>query len=607
MTAVVQGVRRFTPRQLLMFQAFRQMLRSAPLSSLDEAVAAEQVSALFSHVAFGVTAATVGAVILSAALWWVGSAYPVTGVLWTGYIGLCAAAHIFLRQSYYRAGPVASDWRRWATWFTAIALAEGIGWGWAPLYLVTHGNFDVRLLAMMVVFGVAAGAIPAFSAYLPAFFAIFLPATLPYALTSLGAAEPLAQATSLLMLVFIFAVAILSIGTNRTFKDNVRLRIATQRMAGELRRQKEIVEEASLAKSTFLAAASHDLRQPIHALGLFVGALRAVEIPQQGRRLIEQIEASLAAMDGLFSALLDISRLDAGVVEVQRRPFEIAPLLSRICRDARLDAEAKGLSLTCKHCGLVIDSDPVLLERIVRNLVSNAVRYTESGRVLVGCRRRGTQISIEVWDTGPGIRERHKDKIFQEYYQIGNPERDRAKGLGLGLAIVRRLTALLDCPLTLRTTPGRGSCFSISVPLAAPDAIEPSIHEVVGPLATGLVLVVDDEIAIRQAMASLLSGWGHHVVTACSGDEAIEHMADLPKKPDLIISDLRLRDDETGIDVIERMRSEYNDAVPAMLITGDTSPDRLADAQRSGLLVLHKPVPNGKLRAAIANLMHKAE
>lgn len=580
--------------------------RDSALPSLEDEVATEQVATLFRHVAFGVLAATAGAAILSATLWWLGLTQFRTGMFWTGYIALCALAHILLQRSYYRARPATSDWQAWGMWFTAIALAEGLGWGWAPLYLVS-GGFEVRLLAMMVVFGVAAGAIPAFSAYLPAFFAIFLPATLPYALVSLGATDPLAQASSLLMLVFIVALAILSVGTNRTLKDNVRLRIATQRMAEELRRQKEIVEQASLAKSTFLAAASHDLRQPIHALGLFVGALRAVEIPQPGRRLIEQIEASLIAMDGLFSALLDISRLDAGVVEVQKRPFEIAPFLARICRDARLDAEAKDLTVTCVLCGRLVDTDPVLLERIVRNLVSNAVRYTDRGRVLVGCRMRGRQLSIEVWDTGRGIAQRDREKIFQEYFQVGNPERDRTKGLGLGLAIVRRLASLLDCPLNLRSVPGKGSCFSVNVPLAASDALATRDQYEMGPLATGLVLVVDDEIAIRQAMASLLGGWGHQVVAAGSGDEALRHMANCPKKPDLIISDLRLRDHETGIEVIERMRAEYNDTIPAMLITGDTSAARISDAQKGGLLVLHKPVPNAKLRAAIANLMHKAD
>jgi two-component system, sensor histidine kinase len=198
--------------------------------------------------------------------------------------------------------------------------------------------------------------------------------------------------------------------------------------------------------------------------------------------------------------------------------------------------------------------------------------------------------------------------VFQEYFQLGNPERDRAKGLGLGLAIVRRLTHLLDCPLALCSRPGHGSCFAVTLPLAdASAAEEPSVKdEEVGALATGLVVVIDDEVAIREAMATLLGGWGHEVITAGSGDDAIKRLATCTISPDLIISDYRLRNGETGAEVIERLRSEYNDAIPAMLITGDTAPDRLAEAQASGLLLLHKPVSNGRLRAAIVNLVGQA-
>lgn len=570
--------------------------------SVDDEVAAEQVAALIANVTFGVVGAMTGAIVLSATLWWLGSVDARTAFLWSCFIAACAAAHVALRLWYRREQPAAADWRPWANGFTAISLAEGLGWGWAPLNLAPHGGFDVSLLIMTVVFGVAAGAVPAFSPYLPAFFAIFLPATLPYAVKSLGAAAPLAQASSVLTVVFVIAVAILSVGTNRTFRENVRLRIATQRMSAQLRQQKSIAEQASVAKSTFLAAASHDLRQPVHALGLFVGALRAVIMPPEGRRLIEQIETSVSAMDGLFSALLDISRLDAGVVEVNQRAFELGPFLARVCHDCRLEAEAKGVTLIYMRCSVVVDSDPVLLERIVRNLVSNAVRYTDCGRVVVGCRRHGSHVALQVWDTGRGIAPQQQEIVFQEYYQIGNPERDRSKGLGLGLAIVRRLTALLDCRLSLRSEPGKGSCFAIDVPVAARQTIAQTERDVSGSLATGLVLVVDDEIAIREAMASLLGGWGHEVITAASGDEAMARVADLPRQPHLIISDLRLRDHENGIEVIERVRAEFNEMIPAMLITGDTAPDRLTEAQTSGLLLLHKPVANSKLRAAIANL-----
>jgi two-component system, sensor histidine kinase len=199
--------------------------------------------------------------------------------------------------------------------------------------------------------------------------------------------------------------------------------------------------------------------------------------------------------------------------------------------------------------------------------------------------------------------------VFQEYYQLGNPERDRTKGLGLGLAIVRRLTDLLDCRLTLCSRPGHGSCFEVAIPLSArpPRLVESEPEELSGALVQGLIVVIDDELAIREAMSSLLTEWGHDVVTAGSGDEAMQRLATCPVRPDLVICDYRLRDGENGVAVIERLRADYNETIPAMLITGDTAPDRLADAQASGLLLLHKPVSNSRLRAAIVNLIATAK
>lgn len=576
-----------------------------------EKIGAEQVAALFRAVTAGVIGGTMGAMVLAGTMVQLGYVAPATAWGWTAYIALCAAVHIWLRRLYERARPDVADWRRWAWRFTWVALAEGIGWGWATIWLPGNGGFEIQLLVHVVTFGVAAGAIPGFSPYLPAFFALFLPTTLPYAIASIGAENPVRQAASLLVFVFIAAVGTLSVTTNRSFRQIVSLRIRTEQMAEDLRVQKEIAEQASLAKSTFLAAASHDLRQPVHALGLFVGALRQIALPPEGRQLVEQIDASTTAMDGLFSALLDISRLDAGIVEVRRRSFAIGPLIARICRDHQREALDKGLTLRCMATAAIVASDPVLVERILRNLVSNAVRHTRRGRILVGCRARGAQIAVQIWDSGPGIAVGDRERIFQEYHQLGNSERDRAKGLGLGLAIVRRLTILLDCPLTLHSEPGHGSCFEIAVPLASDAetiAVERAEAEAdAGALATGLVVVVDDEIAIREAMASLLGGWGHQVVTADSGDDAIAQLATWPIRPDLIISDYRLRDGENGIDMVERLRSEYNETIPAMLITGDTAPDRLIEAQASGLLLLHKPVSNSRLRAAIVNLVGLAD
>jgi signal transduction histidine kinase/CheY-like chemotaxis protein len=570
-------------------------------------IAVEQIDALFGFITLGVWGAALSAVLLTLILFYLGFADARTGLAWTSYIVACAAIHISLRAAYRRSQPVGERWRHWAFWFTVVSFAEGCGWGWAPIGLTTGDRFDKDLLVMMVTTTVSSGAISAFSPYLPAFFALLIPAILPYFVLNVTSPDIARRASCLLVLVFIPATSGLAIIANRAFKQLVKLRIQTEQLASDLKGQKEIAERASAAKTTFLAAASHDLRQPVHALGLFIGALRRVVMPFEGQRLIEQIEESTIAMDGLFSALLDISQLDAGTVEVQRQSFSMGTLLERICRDHQAEAAAKGLSLVLAGSSAAVDCDPVLLERILRNLVANAVRYTDNGRVLVGCRRRGTTISVQVLDTGPGIPPDQRDRVFQEYYQLGNPERDRTKGLGLGLAIVRRLVDLLECEMTLRSRVGHGSCFEVSVPMATGGirASKHGLEATSGALAHGFIVVIDDELAIRNAMSALLTGWGHETVVVGSGEEAIRQLSIGGRRPDLIICDYRLRNGENGIGVIERLRSEYNEAIPAMLITGDTAPDRLAEAKASSLLLLHKPVSNGKLRPAIINLITK--
>lgn len=582
---------------------------SAPIGPLARRIAVEQIDALFATVTLGVCAAGVSAVLLIIVLQYLRAVDPWTGIPWASYIVICAAAHILLRRAYRYSRLADRQWRMWAVGFSAICAAEGVGWGWAPIGLTTAGGFEIELIVVLATLAMAAGAIPTFGFYLPAFFALFLPATIPFLIASIISADPVEHACALLMLVYVPGMGGVGILANRSFKQLVSLRIRTEAMAVDLQRQKDIAERASAAKTTFLAAASHDLRQPLHALGLFVGALRGITMPPEAKRLIEQIEVSTSAMDGLFTALLDISRLDAGIVEVHRRRFSIGSLMDRVCPDYVAEATAKGVSLVWKRCTAIIDSDPVLVERILRNLLSNAVRYTDSGRIVVGCRRRGAGILVQVWDTGPGIPPHLQDQVFQEYYQMGNAERDRTKGLGLGLAIVRRLSDLLGCELTLCSQPGRGSCFEVSLRLArsAVAEAEAAPADLSAALARGLVVVIDDEVAIREAMLSLLTGWGYDVIAVGSGDEAVQRLSTCPVRPDLVICDYRLRNGENGISVVERLRSEYNEAIPAMLITGDTAPDRLAEAQASNLLLLHKPVPNGKLRAAIVNLIKAAE
>ena len=569
---------------------------------------AERIAALFKIVTLSVVGAALGALMLANEMVRLGAAPFERGYGWAGMLSLCAVAHVVLYRAYGRAAPDDDAIGFWALAFSAICLIEGLGWGWASVDLLPGDEFDAQLLVIVVVYAVSACSIPAFGSYLPAFFAFFLPTTIPFMVASQLSTRPVEHAATPLSLIFIISMGALAVRASRIFDQLVCLRLETEILAEDLQRQKEIAEQANLAKSTFLAAASHDLRQPVHALGLFVGALRSTALPPEAMRLSEQIEASVVAMDSLFTALLDISRLDAGVVEVRPQTFSIQPLLDRLCREHEAEADAKSVAIVQHRSSAAVSADPILLERVLRNLISNAVRYTDAGRIVVGCRRDKGVLSVEVRDTGRGIPAALQQKVFQEYFQLGNPERDRSKGLGLGLAIVRRMTDLMGCEIVVRSEPGRGSAFSIRVPLADPAAaVDIPVLDPQTPLASGgLIVVIDDEAAIRDAMSSQLLAWGFEVIAAAGGDDIIDRLATCPMRPDVIICDYRLRGSENGIDVIERLHSEYNEAIPAMLVTGDTAPDRLAEAEASGLLLLHKPVSRSKLRAGIASLTARA-
>jgi signal transduction histidine kinase/CheY-like chemotaxis protein len=369
------------------------------------------------------------------------------------------------------------------------------------------------------------------------------------------------------------------------------------------------LELANQAKSRFLAAASHDLRQPLHALGLFVAQLRARMSARERSRVVERIDTALAAMNELFSALLDVSKLDAGVLTPESSEFPIARLLGRVESTFAEAAREKNLSLRIISHAAWVRSDFILLERILINLVSNAVRYTIRGGLVVGCRKRGAELRVEVWDTGVGIPPDQRRNIFGEFYRLGEPDRDRRAGLGLGLAIVERLCRLLDHPIALTSTLGKGSCFSVAVPLVAARVEDPK--PVVPVAATRniscgrLVVVIDDDPLVLDGMRGLFRSWGCRVVTGASAAAALSGLAALEQPPDLIISDYLLPDGKTGIDAIERLRNAFGSAIPAFLISGDIAPERLREARASGFHLQHKPVEPMALRAMLNQLLKK--
>lgn len=394
-------------------------------------------------------------------------------------------------------------------------------------------------------------------------------------------------------------------------------RVLTYTDISELKHREEALdlarqeaEQANAAKTRFLATASHDLRQPIHALGLFFANLADRVRDPETEPLIEQIEDSIEAIDSMLDALLDISKLDAGLVRPHVGPVAMAELFKRLETECQPLARETGNRLRVRFSRVIGQSDPAMLERLLRNLLINALRYTSNGRVLVGIRRSGGQLRIEVHDTGSGIPEDQLDNIFLEFHQLGNPERDRHQGLGLGLAIVKRLAALLGHQVTVRSRLGQGSCFAIALPAAqesAHRALPPPVMIPGRELQGHRILVLDDDNAVLEAMSGLLGRWGCAVIKAASLEEAQEKLETSALSPELLIVDYRLGGELSGLEAVAILQKNLRRYVPALVITGDTAPDHLREAEASGYPLLHKPVQPAKLRGAVRHLIRAHE
>ncbi|MBX3621012.1 MAG: response regulator [Rhizobacter sp.] len=370
----------------------------------------------------------------------------------------------------------------------------------------------------------------------------------------------------------------------------------------------EALQVANAAKTRFLAAASHDLRQPVVAIGLLIGLVRERVQAPDVRHMIDRAHEAVSAMEHLLQGLLDLSRLDSGVVQPRLAAVQVQALFDAIEAHEGPLAAARGLRLRFRPTGLTVRADPLLLDQLLRNLVSNALRYTDRGGVLVAARRQGRdQVRLQVWDSGRGIAPERQAEVFEEFVQLDNPARDRSLGLGLGLAIVARCAHLLGTRVDLRSVPGRGSCFSVSLPRAAASPPGPAVATPAAlPLAGQRLLVVDDDEAVRVALSARLEAWGATVVSL-DGLPAVQQWLaeDDGPAPHLLLTDHRLPVGN-GEQVIEAVRAVHG-LVPALMITGNTSPEDIAALSLSGVPVLHKPFQTGALLAAIEQALRDPE
>lgn len=500
-----------------------------------------------------------------------------------------------------------------------VSLGLGTLWGYFAWAFMVTPNPHTTNLVIGALAGINAGGMVLFCSVLPISFVFLVTSATPVALVLLGSAEPSAQLMGLATLTYMLAMLGFGYQAARSVRQSIDLRFVNADLVGRLRDQtqraveaRQMAEDALLeaenanrAKGVFLAAASHDLRQPLHALGLFIGSLAGTGLSGRQRGLVSQIDASAQAASDMLGTLLDFSKVDAGVITPRPQPFALQPMLERLVQEFTPQAQVQGLALRCRPSPAVAVADPALVERIVRNLLSNALRYTEHGGVLVACRLResGERVVIELWDTGVGIPRHQHRAIFQEFHQLGNAERDRRKGLGLGLAIVDGLARAMSVSVTVSSVPGRGSVFRLTLPRSR-EAVLPLPTPLAldgGDLGGARVLVVDDDESVRSAMADLLTQWGAWCEVAESGPEAEALMARF--MPQIVVADYRLRGPSNGREVIEQVRLRARRPIPGVLVTGDTSVERLREAQASGAVLLHKPVPAAQLHAVLADLL----
>ncbi|WP_088281351.1 hybrid sensor histidine kinase/response regulator [Ideonella sp. A 288] len=403
------------------------------------------------------------------------------------------------------------------------------------------------------------------------------------------------------------AVLVVARQRNRAWRQNTKALIEQGDRIRTLEAERDAAARADVEKSRFLAIASHDLRQPVHALALFTATLHKRMKSSPDEPLVRNMVRAIDGLERSFNALLDISRMDAGSVAPALQTFSLRDTFRRLHMHYAGQAELAGLGLRFSPGGKSVHSDPQMLERILGNLIQNAIKYTERGGIVVVARTTANAVNVEVWDTGAGIAAEELPRIFDEFYQIGRGERDRAHGLGMGLAIVKRLVRLLGHRLTVASRVGRGTMFRVGIPIGGlpelQDALAPADTVPMQISRPQMVMVIDDEEPIREGLRGLLQEWGYQVMTAASAAQAEQVTQALEGRVDLVLSDLHLGDGADGLEAIDGVRRMCRHEVPAILITGDTAHAEIRRIASSGHMVMFKPVQPRRLYDALRNLL----
>jgi signal transduction histidine kinase/CheY-like chemotaxis protein len=537
---------------------------------------------------------------------------------WLGVFFAIWLSRGFTARQFARATPrTLADWHRWRLYGNLGTLASGVLWGATAWIFYPHGDNIQQVGLIVLVYTFCVAAVPVLSTQPRIYLAFASLSMAPLAARIASEGTAYAYQLAGILLLIMSLTTVLARRYRQALERVIDLKLHADELLTQLRLEKRAAdaarreaEIANRAKTQFFTAASHDLRQPLHAMGLFAEALRNKSHDDEVAHLVNSINASVDALEELFSELLDITRIDSGGVAVNPQHFEMADIFRKLRLHFEPTAFEKGLALRLRGGKHMVHADPLLVERILRNLVSNAIRYTQDGTVLVACRKRGDRVLLQVWDTGTGISETEQTRIFDEFYQVPGSNvasSHERKGLGLGLSIVKRLAGLMSAPLQIRSRLGHGTVFTVELPpgKAVPAAVTAIPGK--GPLGLTLegrlIVVVEDEPAVRSGLEALLRGWGASIASFDSVETSAEWARSSPvgsTVPDLLIVDYRLENGRNGVEAIVALRERFGTQVPAIVVTGSTMTGHDKEAQDKDFHLLIKPVVPNKLRAMIA-------
>ncbi|MDD4913045.1 MAG: hybrid sensor histidine kinase/response regulator [Sideroxydans sp.] len=586
-------------------------LRSLPSENLatdryDQQVTAQAIDILYVNMRMNIISNVLMMLVMLAVMW--GRIANFKLFLWCAVAIAILYSRYHLLKLYQQHRPALHEAPRWGRFFAWTSLMNGLLWGSAGILFFVPDSAITQVFLYTCVIGMISGSMMISSYWLESYYAFIIPTLVLCALRLVAEGEGY-QWLGFAMVLFAFVLARIAGNINAAALSAIRLRFENLELLERYQKEKEAAELASRDKTRFLASASHDLRQPIHALSLFSEALQAEVSSDKAKVLLDSMGRSIGALNQLLGSLLDISKLDADIVKPNLADFALRPLLEQLNEEYAPQAQAKGLDWKIQVNSECVRSDRALLETMLRNLISNAIRYTPSGGISVSCHSSESEVTIDVADTGLGIPQEMHKEIFREFYQLSNPERDRTQGLGLGLSIVERLSLLLKHRIVLESELGKGTRFSLVVPQAGMKTKEllaesDTSHHVIhgqGDLVGMRVLVIDDEAAVRESMGAVLQGWGCDARLAGSEEEALSTLS-AGNIPQIILADYRLRDGKTGVQTIERIREESGVDIPVLIITGDTHPERLREVKKSGFALMHKPVQPAQLRTYLRRI-----